>query len=544
MTDAIDISPAERKELLALLKRYIPGVVVWAFGSRVQWTARPDSDLDLVVFSKPAQQALVSALKEALEESSLPFRVDVLVWDELPESFRQNILTHYIVLVEDNHQGIGVLQKWPALPLGELTHNHDGKRRPVKESDRSHGPYPYYGASGIVDYIDGYIFDGDYLLIAEDGENLRTRQTPIAFMAKGQFWVNNHAHIVTGNEKAETRYLLYALRGTDIQPFLTGAVMPKLTQGNLNRIPIPCPAPKIQRAIAHILGTLDDKIEVNRRLNQTLEQMAQAIFKAWFVDFEPVKAKIVAKQEGRDPLRAAMAAISGKRDVELDQLPHEHFDQLAAIAALFPDELVDSELSEIPKGWKVSSVSDEFDLTMGQSPPGRTYNDSGQGVPFYQGRTDFGFRFPTRRVYCTEPTRFAKTGDTLVSVRAPVGDINMASEGCAIGRGIAAVRHTTGCRSYSYQFMKSIKDMFERFNAECTVFGSIGKNDFHSIPCVKPPRDIIIKYEACVSSLDNYIETNERKLCTLATLRDTLFPKLLSGELAVPTGEQANSISC
>src|SRR5919197_516567 len=96
----------------------------------------------------------------------------------------------------------------------------------------------------------------------------------------------------------------------------------------------------------------------------------------------------------------------------------------------------------------------------------------GEAVPFYQGRADFSFRFPIRRVYCTAATRFAKAGDTLISVRAPVGDINMASEHCAIGRGVAAARHKTGSRSYSYQFMQSLKDVFARFEAEGTVFGS------------------------------------------------------------------------
>ena len=400
--------------------------------------------------------------------------------------------------------------EWCERPLGELTENLDSLRIPVKEADRRTGPYPYYGASGIVDYVDSFLFDGEYLLIAEDGENLRTRNTPVAFLASGRFWVNNHAHIVRGNSEADTRFLMYALTGADISGYLTGSTMPKLTQGNMNRIPILTPPLSEQRAIAHILGTLDDKIELNRRMNETLEAMARALFKSWFVHFDPVRAKAADRDPG---------------------LPK-------SLADLFPDSFEDSAMGEIPKGWEVGSVDDEFDLTMGQSPPGETYNDAGVGLPFYQGCMDFGFRFPTRRIYCTAPTRLGKAGDTLVSVRAPVGAINMATENCAIGRGVAAVRHKTGAGGYSYQFMKSIKEVFARFEAEGTVFGSIGKKDFHAIACVKPPREIVLAYEARVSLLDNRVEIDERESRTLAALRDTLLPKLISGEMRVGDAER------
>lgn len=220
-----------------------------------------------------------------------------------------------------------------------------------------------------------------------------------------------------------------------------------------------------------------------------------------------------------------------KRGQSLPGLPAHLYD-------LFPDRLVESELGEIPEGWEVASVDVEFDVTMGQSPPGNTYNETGEGFPFYQGRADFEFRFPKRRVYCTAPTRLAKNGDTLVSVRAPVGDINMALEDCAIGRGVAAVRHKTGCSSYTYQFMNSISDVFARFNAEGTVFGSIGKKDFHSISHVKPPRDLVLAYGKLAAQSDNQIQRNERQSRTLAQLRDTLLPKLISGELRVADAER------
>jgi type I restriction enzyme S subunit len=273
-------------------------------------------------------------------------------------------------------------------------------------------------------------------------------------------------------------------------------------------LPVP-PGPE-QRAIAHILGTLDDKIELNRRMSETLEAMARALFKSWFVDFDPVRAKA----EGRDP-----------------GLPKP-------LADLFPDRLVDSDLGEIPEGWEVACVDDEFHLTMGQSPPGETYNEIGEGTPFYQGRADFESRFPKRRVYCTAPTRLANAGDTLISVRAPVGDINMAAEDCAIGRGVAAARHKTRSRSYTYQFMRGLEDVFARFEAEGTVFGSISKKDFHAIPCVAPPARVVSSFETMLSPLDDRIENLAGESHTLVALRDALLPKLISGELRVKDAEK------
>lgn len=132
--------------------------------------------------------------------------------------------------------------------------------------------------------MDGYLFDGEYLLVAEDGENLKTRQTPIAFLATGKLWVNNHAHIVRANGSNVTRFLMYTMQCADVGPFLTGSTMPKLTQANMNRIPVVAPPRATQEEIVGILGTLDDKIELNRQTNETLEAMARALSKSWFVD--------------------------------------------------------------------------------------------------------------------------------------------------------------------------------------------------------------------------------------------------------------------
>ena len=261
-----------------------------------------------------------------------------------------------------------------------------------------------------------------------------------------------------------------------------------------------------QRRIAHILSTLDDKIELNRQMNETLEVTARAIFKSWFIDFDPVKSKMEGhKPEGMD----------------------------TETAALFPSAFQESVLGKIPKGWKVTAIGEDYKLTMGQSPPGSTYNEDGKGIPFYQGRKDFGFRYPTRRVYCTSPKRFAEKGDTLVSVRAPVGDVNMANEKCCVGRGLASLRHKTGSRSYTYYTMRSLREIFSRYEAEGTVFGSINKTDFQTLSQLRPSNEVIETFERLVYPLDQSIENNENESRTLAQTRDTLLPKLLSGEIRV-----------
>lgn len=317
--------------------------------------------------------------------------------------------------------------------------------------------------------------------------------------------------------QVEPLYLFYFFRSAEGRHELLKNASTVGTPGigqpltSLRSIRVPIPPLSEQKAIAQILGTIDDKIELNRQMNETLEGIARALFQSWFVDFDPVRAKL----DGRQP--AGMDAET---------------------AALFPAEFQDSPMGAIPKGWVATTLGSTFDLTMGQSPPGDTYNEIGEGMPFYQGRTDFGFRFPTRRIYCSAPTRYAKPGDTLVSVRAPVGDINMADEDCCIGRGVAAVRHKSGASSFTYHAMASLYPDFARYEAEGTVFGSINKQNFENLRFVSPTPSVIGKYEQHAASFDGQIRVLEQQSRALTALRDTLLPKLLSGELRVEAAER------
>ena len=293
------------------------------------------------------------------------------------------------------------------------------------------------------------------------------------------------------SSEVDTLFLYYLLsQDLFFDYVMQGAKGTKMPRGDKNQImqwPISIPNITLQKKIASILSTLDDKIEVNRRINENLEQQAQALFKSWFVDFEPFK----------------------------DQ------------------PFVESELGMIPQGWKVGSLNEIADVIMGTSPSGTSYNIEGKGDVFYQGRAEFGFRFPKRNLYTTEAKRFADVDSVLVSVRAPVGDINVAEERCCIGRGLASVKSNKGCNSFILYLMQSLKPVFDRFNGEGTVFGSINKKAFEDLKVVIPDEKNVFEFDSISSSIDSQIKRTVQESRRLAELRDTLLPRLMSGELKV-----------
>ena len=242
-----------------------------------------------------------------------------------------------------------------------------------------------------------------------------------------------------------------------------------------------------QRKIAGILGSLDDKIELNRRINANLEAQAQALFRSWFVDFEPFR----------------------------------------------DGPFVDSELGKIPQGWKVGTLSEVADITMGQSPKGSSYNEEGDGIIFYQGRAEFGNRFPSIRLYTTEPTRIAEINSVLLSVRAPVGDINIAKNKCCIGRGLAAIKSKQGYNSFILYLLQSLKPLLEQYNGEGTVFGCINRKEIEGLPIIIPKESVINEFERIAENIDSEIKSLTTEQETLSTLRDTLLPKLMAGEIKI-----------
>ena len=290
----------------------------------------------------------------------------------------------------------------------------------------------------------------------------------------------------------DNTYLKYYLQSGKGQKSLSaresGTTVTGIKQAELRRVDIEYPAYDDQRRIASILSSLDRKIELNNKINAELEEMAQAIFKNWFVDFEPFK--------------------DGK--------------------------FVDSELGMIPEGWKVGTLADIAEITMGQSPAGNSLNENREGMIFYQGSSDFGFRFPSIRVFTTEPKRLAVANSVLFSVRAPVGDINVAKEECCIGRGVASIKSKYGHDSYLFYTMKSLHKLFDSFDGEGTVFGSINKKTLSAIQILLPSDGIVEQFNNIASSFDDRIRSLSDESSRLSLLRDTLLPRLMSGELEVP----------
>ena len=312
------------------------------------------------------------------------------------------------------------------------------------------------------------------------GDILLTTEAPLGMTAKlNRADVALAQRLLTLRGKSDildNDYLLYFLQSPKGQHLLksheTGTTVTGIKQAVFRKLEISIPSITIQKQIAIILSSIDEKISVNTKINENLEQQAQAIYVQMFIK-----------------------------------------------------NAIDS--------WKKGSLSDIAVITMGQSPKGDTFNEAGEGAVFYQGRTDFGFRFPTRRLYTTEPKRIALYGDTLISVRAPVGDLNVAYEDCCIGRGLAAVHTKDNHQSFVLYTLFALNKQLNIFNGEGTVFGSINKESLNSMGITIPPIELINKFESIAKPIDRAILNNYKEICRLQAIRDTLLPKLMCGEIDV-----------
>ena len=299
-----------------------------------------------------------------------------------------------------------------------------------------------------------------------------------------------------------SKYLFYVMKSPffkkQIEYSLIGAVQKALTMVMLSEIKIPLPPLDEQIKTATVLSTIDDKISTNAVVVTELEAMAKALYDYWFVQFD-------FPDENGKPYRT-----SGGEMVWNEQLKRE-----------------------IPKGWEVGRLCDIANITMGQSPTGVSYNDIGDGLIFYQGRTDFGLSFPTPRMYTTAPTRFAQKGDILLSVRAPVGDLNFAMEDCCIGRGLAALNSKLGSQMHLFYTLTGFQQIFKVMDGNGTTFGSITKDILFGMAVVIPSDEILKCFDKMVKPIELKIEKCEEEIRELTKLRDGLLPMLMNGQARV-----------
>ena len=396
------------------------------------------------------------------------------------------------------------MEEWKEYKFGDVVNILDYKRVPLSSKERNtrKGPYPYYGAQGIIDYIDDYIFDGTFLLIAEDGENLKSQKQNIAQLASGRYWVNNHAHIIESNGKSDIRYLCYLLNTMDLSGYITGSAQPKLNQANLNSISIHLPSLETQIRIANTLSAFDDKIEVNRQINENLEQQAQALFKSWFVDFEPFK----------------------------------------------DGDFVESELGMIPKGWRVGTLGEiVVEIESGSRPKGGA--EIG-GIPSIGaekierfGVYDFSDeKYINPEYYAKMKRGHVNNGDVLLyKDGAYTGKSSMALDGfpykeCAVNEHVFLLRTL----SYQYQFFlyclisyPNVRTMIYTLASSKAAQPGLNQKELLGINVILPEESIIKHFNRLVAPLMHKIAANANESRRLAELRDALLPRLMSGELKV-----------
>ena len=372
-----------------------------------------------------------------------------------------------------------IREGWREVRLGEIAKVVMGQSPKSETYNKLGIGLPFY--QGVVDFGDRFITPRVYCSaphkVIESGDILLSVRAPVG---KVNF-TKEKCSIGRGNAGLRMKnglqnFLFYLLKFSEncFHSSSSGSVFSSINKSNIENLEVLIPSPPEQKAIAEVLSSLDDKIDLLHRQNKTLEDMAQTLFRKWFVE-------------------------------------------------------------NIDEGWEIGLIPDEFAFTMGQSPPGNSYNEEAAGIPMFQGNADFGFRFPQNRVYTTEPKRFAEKFDTLISVRAPVGEQNMAKGKCCIGRGVSSFnyKHNPNCYTYTYFKLQSLMGKIKQFNNEGTIFGSISKTDFQKMEIVLPPKKLVKQFEREAKPINDKVIGNCTQMDTLENLRDILLPKLISGKIRV-----------
>ena len=529
MTERLDLPRRYREQIEALLREHVPGVEVWAYGSRVKGKSHKGSDLDLVLRGPDLQRidsGQLMDLTEALEESNVPIIVQTHDWARLPERFHREIEREYVVLVEK--------KGWKTVTLRDLGTIITGKTPSTRRKTNFGGQIPFVTPRDLDDIrmiykTERYLTDAGAYTVKNAVIPANTVMVSCigsdmgkAAIAGKRCVTNQQINSIIINDKFDYRYIYYSLstRKDELRDQAGGSAVPILNKGHFGNIKIYLPPLPEQRAIAHILSSLDDKIELNRRMNETLEEMGRALFKSWFVDFDPVRAKM----EGRDT-----------------GLPPD-------VADLFPDRLVESELGEMPEGWKVKAVGTIASIVGGTTP-------STKQAQYWKGGTHC-WATPKDLASLSVPV-LLKTerkitdaglgkigsgllppGTVLLSSRAPIGYLAVTETPVAINQGFIGIMPHEGISNLFMLYWSEASHDEIINHANGSTFLEINKGNFRQLPVVVPDESAMKKFDGLARTLYNRIVSNERQSHSLAALRDTLLPKLISGEIRVNTRDE------
>lgn len=407
------------------------------------------------------------------------------------------------------------LTKWL---LGEVLDNYDYLRKPLSSIQRAlfKGEYPYYGAQGIIDYVADYRCEGEFLLVAEDGENLSSRNAPIAQIAKGKYWVNNHAHIVRNNKHSDLQYICYLLNNLDIAGYVTGSAQPKLSQGNLNKIKIQLPSLSTQQKISSILSSYDRLIENNTRRIRLLEQMAENLYKEWFVRFrfpEHENVEMVKSKYGRIPSNFNIIQMQDVFDYYVgggwgqENMSNDFSEEASVIRGADFPKVCQYDISTCPRRFHKKSnyrsrQLEDGDIVMEIS-GGTSEQPVGRTILVTQSLID---RFDNGKVICASFCKLIRLRKNVISP------------------------------FFFYYWMKFLYDtrIINRFQLQST-----GIINFKFEPFLRkgdvmlPPTNVMNSFESHVVPIHKEMNKLAQQNQLLTRQRDLLLPRLMSGKLEV-----------
>ncbi|MBU6197461.1 MAG: restriction endonuclease subunit S [Cyanobacteria bacterium REEB446] len=527
-TKPLDIRPDHAEIVHKILKDNLEeGTYVFAFGSRANWTAKQSSDLDLAMdgFGMKLDKKIKSNLEDAFEESDLPYKVDVVDLNSVSESFREAI----------QDQLVRVLWDWNEYSLDDVIKIIGGGTPKRSNPDYWNGEIPWLS---VVD------FNNDSKYVSKTSElitELGLKESSTKLLEKGQIIIsargtvgclaqlkrkmafNQSCYGIDGDTQYTTNDYLYYLLKEKISELKTkahGAVFDTITKETFKTIYITLPPLPEQKRIAEILSSLDNKIEINKQISQTLEEMAEALFKSWFIDFDPVhvkKARLEAGAGEKEANLAVMKFISSKTDEELEKFQNDYpekYRKLEDVAKLFPAEFQDGELGEVPLGWGIATVSDYLELAYGKALK-QTDRSCGE-YPVYGSGGVIGMH----------SDKLVSGPGIIIGRKGSIGKIYWSNKDFyPIDTTFFVVPKYSGQLEFLYHLMNCMN--LESLNTDAAVPG-LNRNNVHALKTLRFPLGLISYFMNCVRMLSNKHFSDESN--SLLDLIKTLLPSMLSGD--------------